>query len=86
MENNINQLIAKVLNRVASSEEIVSFSRWLSGEESSRDEFCRLKSYWDAEISFRHTLNPELSLQKTQQKIQLEQQGRKKKKRILYRL
>ena len=84
MENNINQLVTKVLNNEASSEEIICFSLWLSKTEDNRDEYRKLKSYWDAEISFKHTLTPELSLKKTQYKIQKEQQIHKIKKTKLY--
>lgn len=79
MENYINQLIAKVLSREASSDEIIRFSQWLSEKENNMDEFRKLKSYWDAEVSFGHTITPELSLQKIQRKLK-----RKKKKKILY--
>ena len=84
MENNINQLITKVLSNEASSEEIICFSLWLSEREVNQDEYRKLKSYWDAELSFNHTLKPELSLQKTQYKIQKEQQSRKTNGRKFY--
>ena len=84
MENNINQLITKVLNQEASAEEIIRFSFWLSETGENRDEYRKLKSYWDADISFNHTFKPELSLQKTQYKINREQQRRKSKRRNLY--
>lgn len=83
MKNNTNQLIAKVLNCEASSEEIISFCQWLSEMEENRKEFRKLKSYWNAKITFKHAINPQLSLQKTQNKILLEQNVLKKKKRIL---
>jgi len=84
MENNINQLITKVLNNEASSEEIICFSLWLSEGEDNRNKYRQLKSYWDAEISFNHTLNPKLSLKKTQYKIQKEQNDLKIKKQKFY--
>ena len=76
---NINQLIIKVLNCEASSEEMIRLSRWLYEREENQDEYRKLKSYWDAEISFNHSLKPEISLQKTQFKIHKEQQNRKLK-------
>ena len=84
MGNNMNQLLTKVLNNEASSEEIICFSLWLSEGEDNRNEYRRLKSYWDAEISFNHTLNPELSFKKTQYKIQKEQQRNKIKRTKIY--
>lgn len=86
MEYQINQLIVKVLNQEASSEDIILFSQWLSEKEGNRDEFRKLKSYWDAEVSFKHAFNPELSLQQTQQKIRQEQQRLKIRKGIRYGL
>ena len=77
MEKNINQLISKVLNHEASSEEIICFSRWLSESEDNNNEFRKLKSYWDADTSFIHNIKPELSLESTQRKIY---QARKKRK------
>ena len=84
MGNNMNQLLTKVLNNEASSEEILCFSLWLSDGEDNRNEYRKLKSYWDAEISFNHTLTPELSLKKTQYKIQKEQQSNKTKSTKIY--
>ena len=84
MGKNMNQLITKVLNNEASSEEILCFSLWLSDGEDNRNEYKKLKSYWDAEISFNHTLNPELSFKKTQYKIQKEQQSNKIKRTKIY--
>jgi len=84
MENNINQLITKVLSNEASSEEIIRFSLWLSENVDHREEFRKLKNYWDANVLFNYTLNPELSLQKTQDKINKEQQRRKSKRLSLY--
>ncbi|MDR0348916.1 MAG: FecR domain-containing protein [Tannerella sp.] len=83
MENYINQLIAKVLSGEATSEEIIRFSQWLSDGENNQDEFCKLKSYWDAEISYNHAITSELSLQKMQHQIQTERR-RKKKRKIFY--
>lgn len=85
MEQHIDQLIVKVLNREASSEEIIRFSQWLSEKEENKKEFRKLKSYWDAEISFKHTLQPELSLQRTERKIQDEQRKQGRKARLFYR-
>lgn len=86
MEYLINQLIVKVLNQEASSDDIILFSRWLAEDEANGEEFRKLKSYWDAEISFKHTLSPEVSLQQTQQKIRYEQHRLKTNRRIRYGL
>ena len=83
VKSSINSLITKILNSEASPEEIISFRQWLSVGESNRDEFRRLKSYWDAQTSFNHNINPELSLEKTLRKIHEEQNTGKTKKRII---
>ena len=84
MKNNIYQLIVKILNHEASAEDIISFSQWLSEGENNRDEFRILKSYWDGEITFIHNINPDLSYEKTIQKIHSEQKTGKTKKRIIW--
>ena len=84
MKNDINQLITKVLNHEATAEEIISFSFWLSEKEDNQEEYRTLKSYWDADILFDNSLKPELSLQKTQNKIVKEQQRQKSKRRNFY--
>ena len=83
MKSNINSLITKILNNEASPEDIISFNQWLSVSENSREEFRRLKSYWDAETSFNHNINPELSYEKTLRKIHGEQNTCKATKRII---
>jgi hypothetical protein len=68
MKSIFNQLIAKILNREASPEEVISFNLWLSESEDNQNEFYMLKSYWDAEISFIHNIKPEISFDKTLKK------------------
>ena len=52
MENRINHIIARVLSGESSSDDILSLSEWLNENEKNRDEFRRLKNYWDADVAF----------------------------------
>ena len=42
----------------SSSEDFLSLSEWLNADEKNKKEFRLLKSYWDAEVSFSHSLMP----------------------------
>ena len=69
MENRINHIIARVLSGESSSDDILSLSEWLNENEKNRDEFRRLKNYWDADVAFKHSVAPAFSADKLQQKI-----------------
>lgn len=79
MENKIDHIIARVLSGEASSEDFLYLSQWLNKDKKNQEEFCLLKSYWDAEVSLNHSILPALSMEKLQQKIasQHKQAGRK---------
>lgn len=79
MEKSIDHLIARILNGEASSEEIVQFSNWLSSDKKNQDEFCRIKSYWQAEVVPEETINPLASMEKFSLKFKKEQRGKRKK-------
>ena len=61
MENRINHIIARVLSGDSSSDDILSLSEWLNENEKNRDEFRRLKNYWDADVAFKHSVAPAFS-------------------------
>ena len=61
MENRINHIIARVLSGESSSDDILSLSEWLNENEKNRDEFRRLKNYWDADVAFKHSVAPTFS-------------------------
>lgn len=69
MENKIDQIIARVLSGESSSEDILYLSEWLQADKKNQEEFCLLKSYWDAEVSLNHSVLPVLSMEKLQEKI-----------------
>ena len=83
MENRINHIIARVLSGESSSDDILSLSEWLNENEKNRDEFRRLKNYWDADVAFKHSVAPALSADKLQQKINV--QRRQTARRQLWR-
>ena len=64
MENRINHIIARVLSGESSSDDILSLSEWLNENEKNRDEFRRLKNYWDADVAFKHSVAPAFSANK----------------------
>lgn len=83
MENRINHIIARVLSGESSSDDILSLSEWLNENEKNRDEFRRLKNYWDADVAFKHSVAPTFSADKLQQKINV--QKRQTYRRQLWR-
>ncbi len=82
MEHRINHIIARVLSGESSSEDILSLSQWLSEEDKNREEFCRLKDYWDADVAFKHSVAPAFSADKLLQ--QLDKQGKRIRRRRLW--
>lgn len=83
MENRINHIIARVLSGESTSDDILSLSEWLNESETNRDEFRRLKNYWDADVAFKHSVTPAFSADKLQQKINV--QKRQAARRQLWR-
>lgn len=83
MGNSINHIIARILSGESSSDDILSLSEWLNESEKNRDEFRRLKNYWDADVAFKHSVAPAFSADKLQQKINV--QKRQAARRQLWR-
>lgn len=84
MENNINHIIARTLSGEASSEDILSLSEWLNDSERNRDEFRQMKSYWDAEVTFCHSVAPSLQANKLLREV--EQRCKNQKRQQQWRL
>jgi ferric-dicitrate binding protein FerR (iron transport regulator) len=82
MEYKIDHIIARVLSGESSSEDILQLSDWLNADHKNKDEFRKLKSYWDAEVSFRNSVAPEITLKKLRDKIDFAEKKRKQKKFI----
>ncbi|MCC8197600.1 MAG: FecR family protein [Tannerellaceae bacterium] len=82
MENNINSIIIRILNKEASSDEIIEFSQWLNTCEENLQEFQRLKSYWNADISYESSQNPIEAWEKMMRKQEEKKKADDRKKRF----
>ena len=82
MENSIDHIITRILSGNSSSEDFLSLSEWLNADEKNKKEFRLLKSYWDAEVSFSHSLMPNVSLDNLRKKI--DDQSRQKSRLIRF--
>ena len=69
MENKIDNIIARVLAGEASAEDILFISNWMNEKEENHKTFSLLKSYWSADIASNQYVNPSVSLEKLQDKI-----------------
>lgn len=69
MDNKIDHIIARVLSGEASPEDILYISEWLKENKENHKEFIVLQKYWNAEVSFDQYINPSISLEKLQDKI-----------------
>ena len=69
MENKIDHIIARVLAGEASAEDILFISNWMNEKEENHKTFSLLKSYWSADIASNQYVNPSVSLEKLQDKI-----------------
>lgn len=79
MENRINHIIARVLSGESSSDDILSLSEWLNENKKNRDEFRRLKNYWDADVAFKHSVAPAFSADKLLRQIDLQDKCARKR-------
>lgn len=70
MEGNINYIISRVLSGEATSEDVLTLSHWLNKNEKNREEFCRLKSYWNGEVIYNKEILSSLSTSELEQNIQ----------------
>ena len=64
MKHNLDHIIARILAGEASPDEFIQFSDWLHQRDDHQQLFKQLKGYWDAEVSYTHTIEPQLSFQK----------------------
>lgn len=76
MENKIEHIITHVLSGNASANDILVLSEWLNSDEKNKNEFQKLKCYWDAEVSFNCSATPSLAFEKVQRKIKQHKQKR----------
>ncbi|MDD2436989.1 MAG: FecR domain-containing protein [Massilibacteroides sp.] len=84
MEKSINQLIARILNGEASSDEVLQFSNWLNADKKNQEEFCRIKSYWQAEVTSEQTVTPFMSVDKFSLRLKKEQRRKQNRRFLLF--
>lgn len=74
----MDHIIARVLSGESSSDDILLLSKWLNEDEKNRAEFSRLKAYWDADVAFKTSVAPTLTLDTLQQQINAQEKQAKK--------
>lgn len=77
MIHNIDSIIARILSGESSSDDFLKFSEWLQMDEKNKTEFCKLKDYWDAEVSYSNHIGQELELKRIEEKIYKNNQHKK---------
>lgn len=85
MIHNIDNIIARILSGESSSDDFLKFSEWLQTDEKNRTEFCQLKDYWDAEVSYSNHIGQALELKRIEEKIGKNDQ-RKKNRQLWIRV
>ena len=81
MENQIDLILSRVLSGHASADDLLRLSEWLQADPKHREEFRRLKSYWDAEVAFSRSADPALTFERVRLEIR-----RRKRKRLWFAL
>lgn len=83
MDTNIDSILSRILSGRSTTEDLIIFSEWINRSEENKNEFSKLKAYWDAEVSFKHSMEPNLKFDNIASMIK---QAEVKKKRIgIYR-
>ncbi len=75
----MDEIIARILSGESSAEDMLLLSDWLSQNQQNRSEFKKLKSYWDAEVSYTHSVASELSLERLRLSIQKKEKIHRRK-------
>ena len=75
----MDYILSKILSGTATAEDMLNFSSWLQEDTAHVIEFRKLKSYWDAEVSFTHNVDNQLLLSKIQSRIDQEENVIKRK-------
>lgn len=82
MENRINHIIARVLSGETGPEDIFALSEWLTLDEKNKNDFLRIKSYWEAEVSGSQSFVSFQAVERLQQKIEREHRKQKRKQLV----
>ncbi|WP_165043009.1 FecR family protein [Dysgonomonas sp. ZJ709] len=57
MENNIDNIIAKILSGEATDSEAIVFDKWIESDEMNSHKFLEIKAYWCSSIKFNHSID-----------------------------
>lgn len=76
----MDKIIARVLSGESSAEDMLLLSDWLNQNQQNRSEFRKLKSYWDAEVSYTHSVASELSLERLRSSIEKNERIHRRKR------
>lgn len=74
----MDHIISRLLSGNASTDDLLKGSEWLHADKKNQEEFRKLKDYWDAEVSFNHSILPALAYEKSRAQItrtQLKRRG-----------
>lgn len=69
MEDSMDHIISRLLSGNASTDDLLKWSEWLHADRKNQEEFRKLKNYWDAEVSFNHSILPALAYEKSMAQI-----------------
>lgn len=69
MDQEIEQIILRNLSGEASCEDIITFSDWLASSARNKENFLKIKKYWDAEVTSAKLQNPEITYNKLLERI-----------------
>ena len=82
MDERMSHIIAHVLSGESNANELLALSDWLHANEENRTLFARMKAYWDADVSYRHSIEPTLAV--TQLLTRIEYQQRRLRRRSFW--
>lgn len=82
MDDRMSHIIARVLSGESNASELLALSDWLHANEVNRTLFTRMKAYWDAEVSYHHSVEPTLAVAQLEERIG--QQQRRLRRRSLW--
>lgn len=78
MEKKIDHIIARILSREETFDDVLKLEEWMNSDERNKEEFCKIRNYWDAEVSVDETLPAKYVIDKIQRKIEAEEKHRKR--------
>lgn len=81
MENEIDQIIIRVLSNKATKEEKDLFEKWLNADSAHVSEFAQLKSYWDSRVNHKSAISADVAFERFKNnKLKKDETAKKSKK------